>query len=102
MKFQDMKRVLIMDDQELNQFKDEIISGVISAIKSFDSLTGSNFTDTIWIDEKEAKQILGYHSKTKMQELRNSNSIVYSKFGRKIKYQRQSLIDFIERNKKTN
>ena len=90
----------MLEDQELSQFKDDIISGVVHAMKSFNIVPDRDHLDAEWVDQLEARKILGY-SKTKMQELRNSGAIVYSKFGRKIKYKRQSLIDFIEKNVKT-
>ena len=51
-----------------------------------------------WIDPKEAQALLGVKSKTKMQELRDMDELVYSKAGRTIKYSKRSIIDYIERH----
>jgi hypothetical protein len=96
-----MKRLLMTDEQELDQLKEEIISGVLVGIRSLLLPLKEQPPILEWIDDKEAKQILGYRSKTKMQKMRDTKAIVFSKFGRKIKYHRQSLIDYIEGNKKS-
>jgi hypothetical protein len=94
-----MKQFLITDEQELDQLKEEIISGVLVGLRSFLLPLKAQPPISEWVDDKEAKQILGYRSKTKMQNMRDTKAIVFSKFGRKIKYLRQSLIDYIEGNK---
>ena len=54
-----------------------------------------------WIPLEEAKKILNVKSKTKMQQLRNSGEIVFTKYGRKIKYSRTSLNNFLNQHSKT-
>ncbi len=95
-----MKQLLMTDEQELNQLKDEIISGVLVGIRSLLLPLNGQSAVSEWVDDKEAMQILGYRSKTKMQKMRDTKAIVFSKFGRKIKYHRPSLIEYIEKNKK--
>ncbi len=52
-----------------------------------------------WISGEEARSLLGIKSKTKMQELRNRNAIVYSKHGRKlIVYSKSSILNFLKKN----
>jgi len=96
-----MDRIIVIDEKNLNELKTEIAEAVIEGMKSLNGVINYNHSNSEWVNDAEAKEILGYRSKTKMQELRNSRAIVYSKFGRKIKYHRQSLIDYIEKNKKT-
>lgn len=54
--------------------------------------------ESIWVDSKEAANILGIKSRTKMLQLRKEEKIIYSKHGRIIKYKRQSLYDFLDQN----
>lgn len=54
--------------------------------------------DHNWITPKEAHTLLGYRSKTKLQELRDRGEIQYSQHGRTIMYSRKSIIAFLERN----
>jgi len=93
---------ITIDDEFLEEIKDEIATKVVELLKGLNQSEGNSSFNMDWIDEIQAKAILGYRSKTKMQELRSSRSIEYAKYGRKIKYLRQSLIDFLEKNKKTN
>jgi len=51
-----------------------------------------------WVNYTEAAKILGIKSKTKMQQLRDDNEIVFSQHGRSIQYSRKSLIAFLEQN----
>ncbi len=52
-----------------------------------------------WIDESEAKVILGVKSKSKMQQLRDNVEVEFSQFGKIIRYSRKSILDFLERNR---
>ena len=97
-----MDRIIIMDEKYLMELKAEIAEAVIEALKSMNGPFNNNQSTPEWVDDIEAKKILGYRSKTKLQELRNSGAIVISRYGRKIKYLRQSLLDFLEKNKKVN
>jgi hypothetical protein len=51
-----------------------------------------------WIDDKEAKELLAIKSKTKMQQLRNSGEVVFTKYGKKIKYSKKSILALLNRN----
>ena len=97
-----MDRIVIIDEKNLNVLKSEIAEAVVQALKTINGPYGNNQPISEWIDVDEAKKILGYRSKTKLQELRNAGAIIFSKYGRKIKYNRQSLYDFLEKNKKSN
>ena len=55
--------------------------------------------DDDWISTEEAKTLLGVKSKSKMQELRDHNAILFSKHGRKtIKYSKSSILAFLKKN----
>ena len=93
---------MINDERVLKYLKEELVEAVTQVLKNSANGDLANRDQSLeWIDEVEAKRILGYRSKTKMQELRNSGSIIFSKFGRKIKYNRKSLLGYIEKYKKT-
>ncbi len=54
-----------------------------------------------WIDEPEAMELLGVKSKSEMWKLRSQGKIRYSQPARKlIKYDRQSILQFLEDNVK--
>jgi hypothetical protein len=53
-----------------------------------------------WIDDKEAKELLEVKSKTKMQQLRNAGEIVFTKYGKKIKYSKKSILEILNKNQK--
>lgn len=52
-----------------------------------------------WIDQEEAKQLLNIKSKTTMQQLRSTGAIAFSKYGKKIKYSRKSILNYLEQYK---
>lgn len=95
-----MDRIIIMDEKYLDELKSEIAEAVLDGLKTVNTGSDNNVSNSEWVDGVEARRILGY-KKTKMQELRNSRAIIFSKYGRKIKYDRQSLLEFLEKNKKT-
>lgn len=64
-----------------------------------DSLKAATKQPEDWISKEEAKLLLGVKSKTKMQELRDTNSIKFSKHGtRLIKYSRASILEYLKKN----
>ncbi|MCH7759417.1 helix-turn-helix domain-containing protein [Patescibacteria group bacterium] len=52
-----------------------------------------------WLNTEEAKELLGFKSKSKMQQLRDNGEIDFSQHGRIIKYSRKSCLKFLERNR---
>jgi hypothetical protein len=91
-----------IDDKDFEELKAEFMAKIIKSLIDLNHGNNNIQAYSEWVDDIEAKKILGYRSKTKMQELRNSGAIVFSRYGRKIKYLRQSLMDFLEKNKKIN
>lgn len=55
-------------------------------------------TENEWLETKQAKQLIGVKSKSKMQKLRDSGAIKFSQHGRIIMYEKKSLLDFLEKN----
>lgn len=51
-----------------------------------------------WLSIAEAKELLGVRSKTKMQELRDSGEIQFTKHGRIIRYSKRSILAYLEGN----
>lgn len=51
-----------------------------------------------WISTDDAKILLGVKSKSKMQELRDTNSIKFSKHGKIIKYSKISILEYLKKN----
>ncbi len=60
--------------------------------------TRSTAKDLDWLTLSQAKEILGYESKKKWKELRDSGKVDFSKLGRSYKYYRPSLVALLEAN----
>ncbi|TNE53147.1 MAG: DNA-binding protein [Bacteroidetes bacterium] len=54
-----------------------------------------------WINEQEAKRLLGIKSRGKLQQLRDDLQIEFSQFGKIIRYSRSSILRFLEMNRRT-
>ena len=90
-----------INDKDLQELKNELLAIFVQSLNNLNQGNNNLHYDSEWVDAEEAHKILGYQ-KTKMQELRNSGAIIFSRYGRKIRYLRKSLMDFLEKNKKTN
>jgi hypothetical protein len=91
--------VIVFEKESYYKMLSEVITFVKNEVtKSLKSSETRNKDDD-WISPEEAKKLLEVRSKTKMQQLRNSNEIQFAKYGRKIKYSRDSIIKFLNRNK---
>ncbi|GAA4277030.1 helix-turn-helix domain-containing protein [Aquimarina mytili] len=51
-----------------------------------------------WLSPEEAKSLLGIKSKTKLQELRDFDEILYSKAGKVIRYSKTSILEYLNRH----
>ena len=51
-----------------------------------------------WLNTYEARELLGFNSKSNLQQLRDYGEIVFSQHGRIIRYSRSSIISFLEKN----
>lgn len=61
--------------------------------------TEKHFNKEEWVDESEAKFLLGIKSKSKLQQLRDNIKIEFSQFGKIIRYSRSSILRFLEQNR---
>jgi hypothetical protein len=52
-----------------------------------------------WIPLSEAKKLLPFKSKTSWQKIRDNGEIKFTQFGRKILYSRNSINEFLIKNK---
>ncbi len=57
------------------------------------------FKQEEWINDREAKRLLGIRSKSKLQQLRDELKIDFSRFGKTIRYSRSSILRFLEQNR---
>jgi hypothetical protein len=80
-----------------------LLGEVIRRIKSEQvNQSNQNISTNEWLTLEQAQKILPYKSKTKWQELRDKGEVVFSQFGRKILYSKESLLDYIKRKKIKN
>lgn len=84
-------KVIVFEEEAYYNMLDKFSKMVTSA-------ANNRKEESEWVGTAEAKEILGFKSKSKMQQLRKDGEIVYSKHGRIIKYNRKSLYNFLERN----
>ncbi len=81
-------------------FEDETYYKLISEFSQMvKTATKQGSADSEWLSTEEVKKLLGFKSKSKMQQLRDSGEIVFSQHGRIIKYSRKSCMDFLERHR---
>ncbi len=84
-------KVIVFEDQTYHKLVNEIKQAVKEA-------TSEIREEKEWLSTEEAKKMLGFRSKSKMQQLRDHGEIVFSQHGRTIKYSKKSILDFLERN----
>lgn len=87
-------KVIVFEEEAYNNLVKDFARIVKSAIKE----TAPKSTEKEWLDEKEAKELLGFRSKSKMQQLRDDRLIVFSQHGRTIRYSRKSIVEFLNGN----
>lgn len=76
-------------------FQEEAYHQLIQEFRKMLLETISELKQDEWIDQEEAKKLLGIKSKSKLQQLRDSGEILFSQHGRIIKYSRQSINKFL-------
>jgi hypothetical protein len=91
--------VIILDSDAYNQLLNELFGRFKKALKEAqtEALSKNNPEDD-WISQEAAKKLLPYKSKAKWKELRISGSVIFSKFGRKIRYSKKSILNFLNQN----
>lgn len=85
-------KVIVFEEQAYYKMLEEVKEIVKDATKK----TDSNESD--WISTQQAKELLGFKSKSKLQQLRDNAEIIFSQHGRIIKYSRKSIISFLDNN----
>jgi len=86
--------VIVIDSEAYKMLLSEITKTVKDTVKEVAHPRSD------WIGEKEAMVLLGVKSKTTLQNLRDSQEFKFSKHGRIIRYSRESILEFLERNSK--
>ena len=86
-------KVIVFEEETFYQLIDELTVRMIRNIENRSQLSE-------WIDENEAKELLGIKSKSKLQQLRENLNIEFSQFGKIIRYSRSSIVNFLEDHRK--
>ena len=90
--------VIVLDSDAYQQLKLEIKGFVKQAI--LEVLAEKKSADNSdWIPLGEAQKLLPFKSKTSWQKLRDTGTIMFTQFGRKIMYSQKSIIDYLNNNK---
>ena len=84
-------KVIMFEEEAYYKMVEEIKKAVKEATKQ------SNETKE-WLSTEEAKNLLGFRSKSKLQQLRDNGDIIFSQHGRTIKYNHKSILAFLDRN----
>ena len=84
--------IIVFEKESFNKLIDEL---TIRIIRNIDK----HYEKSEWIDEAEAKSLLGIKSKSKLQQLRDDIKIEFSQFGKIIRYSRSSILRFLEQNR---
>lgn len=77
----------------------ELASMVKQAVKEAKKeIVNEDRPENDWLDTEAAKALLNVKSKSTMQKLRDAGCIKFSQFGRKIRYSRKSILEFLNKN----
>lgn len=83
--------VIVFEDETYYKMLEEFSKLIKDAAKEMKA-------ESEWLSTDEAKKLLGFKSKSKLQQLRDAGEIIFSQNGRIIKYSRKSILGFLERN----
>lgn len=84
--------IIVFEKESFYKLIDELTIRIIRNIEK-------KYDQNEWIDETEAKLLLGVKSKSKLQQLRDDIKIEFSQFGKIIRYSRSSIFRFLEQNR---
>lgn len=87
--------IIVFEKEAYYRLQRELIRMFQDALKE---ATSKKDSDNDWLSEEEASKLLPYKSKKKWHQLRNSGSIRFMQFGRKICYSRKSILDFMDKH----
>lgn len=101
-------KIILKEGEEAEQFLTSIIDRAAERIANrFDlqlqeiAQQTSTKKEKKWVTLAEAKEILGVRSKSKMQQIRDEspmNGIIISQHGRIFRYERASLLKYIQKH----
>lgn len=84
--------IIVFEKEAFYKLIDELTGRIISNCEKY-------FNKEEWIDQAEAKSLLGIKSKSKLQNLRDNLKIEFSRNGKIIRYSRSSILKFLEQNR---
>lgn len=87
-------KVIVFQDEAYREMLKELKRVVQEAV---DNATPKK-KEKDWLNEEEAKMLLGFRSKSKMQKMRDNREIVFTQHGRTIMYSRKSIVEFMNQN----
>lgn len=91
--------VIVLESEAYQQLQKEMMQLVRTTVREAKEEALANMDPANdWLSTEEAKQLLGIKSKTKLQELRDYDAIVFSKAGKVIKYSKKSILAYLERH----
>ena len=91
--------VIVIESQAFERLHRELAQMVRQAVREAkEEALANNDPANDWLSTEEAKQLLGVRSKTKMQELRDTGAIQFTKHGRIIRYSKRSILAYLEGN----
>ena len=85
--------IIVFEKESFYKLIDELTVRIIKNVER-------NYKEQIWIGENEAKTLLGISGRSTLQKLRDNLQIEFSQFGRIIRYNRPSILRFLEENRK--
>ncbi len=84
--------IIVFEKESFYKLIDELTVRIIEQVER-------KYNQEEWIGESEARKLLGIKSKAKLQQLRDSIKIEFSKFGKIIRYSRSSILRFLEEHR---
>jgi len=84
-------KIIVIDESSLYELVEKIVGRLRPTNSSLDS-------DDVWLDEKEAMELLKIKSKATLFKYRSEGRITYSQLTRKkVLYLKASLLEFLQR-----
>lgn len=91
--------LIVFEKEAYYRMMSELASMVKQAVKEAkEEILNEASPENDWLDTEAAKTLLNIKSKSTMQKLRDSGSIKFCQFGRKIRYSRKSILEFLNKN----
>ncbi|NVK64996.1 MAG: hypothetical protein HWE22_10435 [Flavobacteriales bacterium] len=81
--------IIVFEKESFYKLVDELTERIVRNVER-------RYKEQEWINEVEAKSLLGIKSRSKLRELREQLMIEFSQFGKIIRYSRSSILRFLE------